>query len=122
MKPRTPLPWSLGGTFMPHSDNPRTVIYGPRAEPHHQSGPAVARDISVADGEFAVRACNAFGPLTELAEAIRSIRDDQTSDAIFGGQTTDQRRRASDTYASRIRDQAGKIDDLLERVETEMSR
>lgn len=55
--------------------------------------------------------------LEVLAETIRSIRDEQVSDSIFGGQATQEKRAASQIYASRINAESVKIDAMLDDIE-----
>lgn len=55
--------------------------------------------------------------LEALAETIRTIREEQVSDSIFGGQTTAERRAATQVYISRIQAEAAKIDGLLDDIE-----
>lgn len=69
-----------------------------------------------ARAEFILRACKSYKALMALAETIRSIRDEQASDAIFGGQTSKERRSNSQIYAGRISAEAAKIDDLLSAI------
>lgn len=62
-------PWHGGGIFDPDSDHPTTSIYGPRAQPDHQSGPCVARYVTLHDAAFII----AFNPVT-AAQLIATIR------------------------------------------------
>jgi len=55
--------------------------------------------------------------LEALADTIRTIREEQVSDSIFGGQTTAERRTATEVYISRIQAEAAKIDGLLDDIE-----
>ncbi|WP_046869306.1 hypothetical protein [Microvirga massiliensis] len=55
--------------------------------------------------------------LMKLFEIVRVIRDEQTSNEIFGGEGTEKKREASRVYAVRIMEQAKQIDGTLEAIE-----
>jgi hypothetical protein len=63
------------------------------------------------------RVAAAHAPLVKLFETVRELREEQISDGIFGGTTSEKKRGDSQVYASRIAAAANKIDDLLQQVE-----
>lgn len=65
------------------------------------------------DAQYIVKAVNNHDALMRLSNLIREIREEQTSDAIFGGTGDEKRKEASRIYASRILAAADKIDDVL---------
>lgn len=70
MNEPTKRPWSQAGIAFPDSDRPWTNIWGPRASPDHQSGPMIAREVSLPDAELIVRAVNAHDDLLAVCREL----------------------------------------------------
>lgn len=54
-----------------------------------------------------------YSALVSLYHTVDMVRGEQVSDKIFGGQQTDRQKANSQIYASRILEDASKIDNIL---------
>jgi len=70
----TPLPWNIGGTFNPGTDNEFVNIWGPTPA-GMQSGDTVAKTVRPADAERIIAAVNAFD---DLVAALNLAADELT--------------------------------------------
>lgn len=59
----------------------------------------------------------AYRELMALYQAIAAIREEQVSDSLFGGTAPKEKALNSQLYAATILGNAGRIDELLEKVE-----
>ena len=66
----TPRPWTQGGIFMEGGKPAHVSIYGPRAQPNHQSGPCVAQRVRIEDAPLLLRAANRDHLFGELVGAL----------------------------------------------------
>jgi len=65
-----PGPWTTGGFTYPNDpEKIRTSIWGPRREPHHQSGLWIADDVTVNESNFIAEA-RALAPILARAHAL----------------------------------------------------
>lgn len=94
MSDHTPGPWTIGGTFMPYSDDPRENVWGPH--PGMASGMVVCTEVRPADARLIAAAPDLLEALKNLVKPMDDLGflDGDESDRVFPQYEFDQARAA----------------------------